>query len=135
MTTRADSRSEQDPMLLPERDAPYVLKDVYEKGDPENPRTEIVLQWNDGCLMFRVDEDTDSLSAEFLDAPSLVSHRRISSEPPWDQYIGKECGWTWVAINQQGYCDSALLSFQGIVPSVMLHVIASAIQFFVISKP
>lgn len=54
----------------------------------------------------------------------------LAASEPWQKLIGKECGWTWVTINQQGYRDGVLLSFSGIVPSVMLHVIASSIEVF-----
>lgn len=47
---------------------------------------------------------------------------------PWSSFIGKHFGWGWVTVNQQGYCDGLLLSFGGIIPSVVLNVIASSIK-------
>jgi hypothetical protein len=119
------------PALLPERENPYVLRDVYERmtGDC---RAELILQWDGGYLLFRADIDTDSLEVEFQEgglAPTR-KNRSLRSASPWNEYIGKECGWTWLAINQQGYCDSALFSFDGIVPCVLLNVMASSINVF-----
>lgn len=123
------------PALLPEREAPYLLRDVYERMT-EGCRAELILQWNDGYLLFRADIDTDSLEAEFQEgslAPGR-KYRSLRSASPWSEYLGKECGWTWLAVNQQGYCDSALLSFDGILPCVLLNVMASSINVFSILR-
>jgi hypothetical protein len=50
------------------------------------------------------------------------------------ELMGKELGWTWAATNQQGYCDSVMMSFEGIIPTVLLHVIASSIEVFTITS-
>lgn len=119
------------PALLPDRESPYVLRDVYERIT-EGCRAELILQWDDGYLLFRADIDMDSLEAEYQEGglASGRKYRSLRSTSPWSEYIGKECGWTWLAINQQGYCDSALLSFDGIVPCVLLNVMASSINVF-----
>ena len=52
---------------------------------------------------------------------------------PWNDLIGKPFGWGWVTVNKQGYCDGLLLSFDGIVPQVVLDVIASSIKVDTIS--
>lgn len=205
------------PVLLPPREEPYLLQDVYELARDEC-RSEIVLELSDGYLQFRADEDFDSLAIEFYPGefdptPEHVSFssyqkltgnetdilkalaqgkktkqklqalglqatakilgaitqenygkqggglagrdlikptgkrvrgsiqyeitpdgRKALAAAPWKKFLGKELGWTWVAINQQGYCDSIMVSFSGIVPTVLLHVIASSIEVFSISR-
>lgn len=119
------------PALLPDREEPYVLRDVYERII-EGCRGELVLQWNDGCLFFRADTETDSLEAEFHEGAFTPAgnYRSLRSRSPWKDCLGKSCGWTWLAIDQEGYWDGALLSFDGIVPNVLLNVTASSIGVF-----
>jgi hypothetical protein len=210
MTVIASHLAGDNLLLLPAREAPYLLQDVYEFVK-DGCRSEIVLQWSEGYLLFRADEDTDSLEFDFhhgkfepsgdhdplgsyeglsdserdvlnelakgpktkqqlgarakllgaftredfgkqgggLLRRSLVTGKRLGrniqyeittsgrkalAAAPWKRLISKECGWTWMAINQQGYCDSAMLSFDGIVPTVLLHVIASSIELFTITR-
>jgi len=111
--------------LLPARDEPYLLREVYELLE-DTCRTEVVLQMEDSYLLVRVDEDTDALdyefsSGEFFPGPN---HQPAS----WKNQLGSECDWTWTAVNQQGYMDSILLSFDGVVPTVLLHGIATSIE-------
>ncbi len=210
MTVLASHLAVDNLLRLPAREAPYLLQEVYESVKDEC-RSEIVLQWSEGYLLFRADEDTDSLDFDFhpgkfepsADHGSFGSYEGLSDSEwdilkelvkgpktkqqlgatakilgattrdgfgkqggglqgrgliigkrlgrniqyeitatgqkalavvPWKRLIGKECGWTWMALNQQGYCDSAMLSFEGIVPTVLLHAIASSIELFTIRR-
>ncbi|HEY2910374.1 MAG TPA: DUF6334 family protein [Gemmataceae bacterium] len=54
--------------------------------------------------------------------------RRALASALWNTLIGKNCEWSWVAWNQQGYRDSLMLSFDGAVPTVLLCVMASSIE-------
>ncbi len=121
----------RNPVLLPDREEPYVLRNVYERMI-EGCRGELVLQWDGGCLFFRADTETDSLEAEFHDGAFTPSdkYRSLRSCKPWSGCLGKSCGWTWLAVDQEGYWDGALLSFDGIVPNVLLSVTASSICVF-----
>ena len=59
----------------------------------------------------------------------------VSSNEPWVNFIGKVFGWGWITLNQQGYCDGVLLSFEQVVfPEVALNVIASSIKVGVVTK-
>jgi len=123
-----------DPLLLPPRDAPYVLHDVLEKT-VYGCRDELILNLGDCFLRFGVDDDTDTITSEFRPLPfrAKKGYQSIPSAKPWKKYLGKECGWTWLAWNQQGYLDSVLLSFDGIEPNVLLQTIASSIDVFMVS--
>lgn len=52
----------------------------------------------------------------------------ISNRQPWSDVIGKQFGWGWVTVNQQGYLDGVLLSLNGIVPEILINVVASEIK-------
>ena len=50
-------------------------------------------------------------------------------------FTPKTFGWGWVAIDQQGYCDGLLLSFEAIVfPEIVLNVVASSIKVGAVTK-
>jgi hypothetical protein len=123
-----------DPLLLPPREVPYVLHDVLEKR-VYGFRAELILDLGDSFLRFGVDNDWDTITSQFQASPfrAKKAYRSIQSDKPWKKYIGKECGWTWLAWNQQGYLDSVLISFEGIEPNVLLNTIGSSIEIFAIS--
>ncbi len=131
MTTVANALNARNSLLLPERDRPYIVRGVFAHL-VDRCRNEFVLDLGDCHLRVRVNEDDDSLRPEFLDTTfdPRSGYDILNSATPWDGVLGKECGWTWVGINQQGYTDSVILSFAGIVPTVLLHVIASSIHVF-----
>lgn len=215
MTAVASNVMGDSGLLLPDREGAYLLQDVFELVK-DDCRLELVLQFSEGYLLFRADEDSDSLcfgfhSGEFDSSPDygsfgsynkLTDHeadilkalaqgkktkqkllalglqgiakilgaarrpgfgkqgggllrrgliiekhlgrknqyeitaagRKALVAAPWKKLLGKELGWTWVAINQQGYRDSVMLSFDGIVPTILLHVIASSIEVFTIAR-
>jgi hypothetical protein len=134
MNDLARHPQDADPLLLPPRETPYVLEDVLERM-VEGCRDELILNLGDSFLQFGVDIDTDTITSQFQPRPfrARKGYRSIQSARPWNKYVGKECGWTWLAWNQQGYLDSVLLSFDGIEPNVLLQTIASSIDVFVIS--
>jgi Family of unknown function (DUF6334) len=127
--------NDADPMLLPNREAPYVLQDVFEKF-VDGCRDELILDLGDCFHRFRVDIDTDEIGGEFHAAPFLAKKgfRSIRGTAPWKKYIKKECGWTWLARNQQGYLDTILLSFDVVIPNLLLYGLASSIEVFVIKR-
>src|SRR6516225_4136182 len=51
-------------MLLPDREQPYLLQDVWELVR-DDCRLELILQFSDGHLLFRADEDNDSICFDF----------------------------------------------------------------------
>jgi Family of unknown function (DUF6334) len=96
----------------------------------------IALRFPAGMLAIAADADTDTVEvryheAETFDKAGLV---RVSAHPPWSSLIGQCFGWGWSTINQQGYQDGVLLSFDGLVPSVMLLVAASSFRVCVVNE-
>jgi hypothetical protein len=123
------------PVLVPDRDAQYRLRGVYE-SIVDGCRDELVLAFDGASLTFRADPDTDTLESRFAGTEFRPSpdHRPLSGSA-FDRAAGTELGWSWLALNQQGYCDSALLSFGGITPNILVHVIGSSIRVFGIDVP
>jgi hypothetical protein len=58
----------------------------------------------------------------------------INDVQPWATNIGKSIGWNWVAVNQQGYMDSVLISFGCVVPEIAIFAVASGLQVHSISR-
>lgn len=118
------------PALVPDREEGYRLVGVYETVVDEC-RVELILAFDGGTLTLRADPDFDTVESRF-DPPGLESKagRQPCSGTAFDRFVGAELGWSWLAVNQQGYCDTAMLSFNGVVPNVMAHVIASSIDVY-----
>jgi hypothetical protein len=96
----------------------------------EGSLDKLVFDFGSNALIVSADESDDSIElsvsavADSHEAGSVnVSHRE-----PWSGFIGTSFGWGWLTVNQQGYCDGLLLSFGGIVPQIVLNVIASTIK-------
>ncbi len=121
------------PALMPDRDTAYRLQGVYEVVI-DGCRDQLVLAFDGASLTFRADPDLDTLESRFESSnfQPTAEHRPLTS-PVFTRFVGAEFGWSWLAWNQQGYCDSALLSFGGITPGIVIHVIASSIRVYGIS--
>lgn len=119
-----------DPLLLPPRETPYFLSDVLEKM-VDGCRDELILNLGDCFLRFGVDIDTDSVTSQFQPLPfrGKKGHASVQPARPWEKHLRKKLGWTWFAVNQQGYMDSVLSSFDGIGPNVLLQALASSMKF------
>jgi hypothetical protein len=104
-----------------------VLRSVHER-ELDGCIDRLVLVFSDKLLAFQVDEDDDTLSVQVRDAVTPNGKFARIRAGFWPQLVGKAFGWGWVTVNQQGYCDGALLSFDGIVPNVSLGVVASSIK-------
>ena len=98
--------------------------------------------YQDECLdkvVLEFDQVALAVEAEPSD-DTIVVHRQsnsvrhssgwidVSQSTQWNAFIGKSFGWGWIIINQQDALDRVLLSFDGIVPQVMLIVMASSIH-------
>jgi len=120
--------------FLPDREAPYVLKHVYERI-VDGCRQDMIFDFGDSHLFVHVDEDTDSFVVDFVDSVFFpeAACSKIDSTAPWHRWLGKECGWTWTAHNSQGYLDSFMMSFDGVVPNVLIYAIASSAEVYLIT--
>jgi hypothetical protein len=90
----------------------------------------IIFDFGQISMIVAADENDDSIDLTVADTPDLrnLGGDETSHLEPWNNLIGKPFGWGWVTINQQGYSDGLLLSFGGIVPQIILNVMASSIK-------
>lgn len=102
----------------------------------ESP-TIIFLDFGSKCLAVRADGEDDTVEFWSLD-PGLsgsIAKSDASGMFPWKAFIGREFGWGWVTVNQQGYLDGIVLSFGGITPQVLITVVASSLKVAEIGIP
>lgn len=97
----------------------------------------LILDFGSISLVAVADKDDDSIDLELTSAGDFHNAERVdaSQTEPWKSFIGKPFGWGWITVNQQGYCDGLLLSFEGIVPQLVLNVVASSIKVARITGP
>lgn len=96
----------------------------------ESSLSRIILGFKTSSLVIqaRAGDDTIDLQAEASIQIDLTGGLDASNNSPWNALIGMEFGWGWLTINQQGYCDGVLLSFQGIRPQVFICVEGSSLK-------
>jgi hypothetical protein len=51
----------------------------------------------------------------------------------WAKFLGKPLFWVWVMVGQGGYLDGLIISFGGMIPDVLLTVVASSIKVATVS--
>ena len=106
---------------------PETLGAVYENIS-DGCRDALVLQFTTRSLLFRATAEDDTIGVLCEEAAlDMSSWSRVDASEPWKSLVGTVFGWGWVTINQQGYCDGVLLSFDGLVPTVLLCVLGSSI--------
>jgi hypothetical protein len=90
----------------------------------------VVLDFDTVSLIVVADGNDDSIDITATDTTEVRNPDCVDGShlEPWNNFIGRPFGWGWITINQQGYCDGLLLSFGGIVPQLVLNVIASSIK-------
>lgn len=90
----------------------------------------LILDFGEKLLIVIADQDDDSVDLSAVESNHYhyldsVDQTHLS---PWCNCVGRVFGWGWITINQQGYCDGILLSFEGIDPSVIINVMASSFR-------
>ena len=96
----------------------------------------IVLGFDQDSLLVEAEPYDDTITIHLISNNDRSTDGWIdaSHSKPWSSFIGKTFGWGWITINQQGYIDGILLSFDGIWPQVMLNVMASSIKESIIHQ-
>jgi hypothetical protein len=92
----------------------------------------IMLKFETEALVIKAVADDDSVQLFRVPNGELAQLLQHAEPPPcvFAKYVGQEFGWGWIAVNQQNYLDGVLLSFNGIVPNLLLNVIASSLHVF-----
>lgn len=96
----------------------------------------LLLDFGAKALVVSANADLDTIEFRAGESGATEPEGELSIADPviWSPYIGKPFGWGWVTINQQGYCDGLLLSFEGIQPNILLNVMASEIKMCAVNK-
>lgn len=112
-----------------------LLREVYEL-ETDGCLEALALVFTTKVLTFKANEDDDTITIRSGGAKEFGARRsfRKSRSPVWKSFIGKSFGWGWITVNQQGYCDGALLSFDGLTPGVLLEVVASSIKMSTVTS-
>ena len=103
------------------------LVDVLERLD-DGQCDSVALVFSTQALILKANGDNDTIVVATVPANEPLSGFRPSLDPTWARLRGKEFGWGWVTVNQQGYCDGVLLSFETLEPCVLINVIASSLK-------
>jgi len=114
---------------------PVRLEGVYEKVE-DTCRLAIMLKFEKKVLVLVADADHDTVVAYCEDADSvdLAGYVCINARSPWQTLLGQFFGWGWATINQQGYPDGVMLSFDGVTPRILLSVVASSLHAYAIDE-
>lgn len=105
------------------------VRSVWESRE-DRDITSIYAQTESGWLRIAVDADDDTIDLTLV--PQATNGAiEVSKLAPWRSCIGKQFGWGWLGINQQGYLDSVFLSFGSDIPQLCITAQASAL---IISK-
>lgn len=118
----------------------FIMREPFQQmeGEPLKAVHELVVE---GCLikyffigtehalLIAADVNDDTVEVHLTSPDKLpVTVKNVSAVDPWKSLIGRSFGWCSMTINQQGYCDGVLMSFDGVFPQVFLTVIASSIK-------
>ena len=110
-----------------------AVRKIHEEGC----FTKLILGFGSVTFVVTAEQD-DSVAYEIFSTagdPASLGGVDVSSEEPWRHFLGKNFSWGWVTVNQQGYSDGVMLSFEEIVfPEVVVNVIASSLEVGRVSR-
>ncbi len=90
----------------------------------------IVLDFGPHSIVIAADFKDDSLGFTIVDPQTNDDPKGVdvTNSQPWASLLGKPFVWAWMAVDQRGYIDGLLISFSGMIPQVLLTVVASSIK-------
>jgi hypothetical protein len=95
----------------------------------------IIFEFDEVSLLVEAETDYDTIAVRCIGNDKLSDYSTLAgSTDLWNPFIGKPFMWGWITINQQNYLDGILLSFDTIVPNILLNVAASSIEVRPIRK-
>ncbi len=102
-------------------------------GDAEDGEVLLLVFGND-ALSLKSDPDQDTLVVVFGPVGDTGDLDDLTGDAPWSRFIGKPFFWGWLTVNQQGYTDGALISFDGVIPEVGVNVVASSLEIVLLTR-
>lgn len=109
-----------------------ALKAVLQNDDEDGES--ILLVFGVDALRLKSDPDADRLSISFGPLGNVDEFDDLTGDAPWSRFIGKDFFWGWLAVNQKGEVDGALLSFDGVLPEVGVSVVASSLETVIVTR-
>ncbi len=92
----------------------------------EESVTVLVLDFGSKSLVIEAEAEDDTITISI--GTAAAPGDAINDQQPWIDLVGKPMGWGWVIVNQQGYFDGVLLSFSGVIPQLLITVVASSLK-------
>ncbi len=100
-----------------------AVREIYENGC----LCELALIFSSGSFLVTAIAVDDTIGIVFSEKQQVGTD--VTHNEPWNTFIGGKAGLCWLAMNQQGYLDSVLLSFRAVVsPEVAITVVASELK-------
>jgi hypothetical protein len=97
---------------------------------------EVQLVLSSCSLRFSVDIDTDEIVCDLLSQNGILreENKKWVKIKSLEKFLGSEIGWLWLSRSWLGYVDTAMLSFAGIEPNVIMMGMASKINIYGVTK-
>ena len=106
------------------------------RGLIEDELVELEFDFESKVFLVRANGEDDTVDFWSVDAAKhKLSENYVGGNFPWETHVGKKFGWGWAVVNQQGYLDGILLSFEGITPQLLILVVASSLKVSLIEPP
>lgn len=111
-----------------------IVEEVYERNSP-GCREALALKLTTKVLLFSADpaDDTITVNCESAAAFGFAGLERAASAV-LRSLVGRTFFWGWATVNQQGYSDGVMLSFDHLYPAVLVNVIASSLAVFSVTE-
>jgi len=118
------------PMLTPFHEVSGLALETVEEIWEDGSLVRISLSFVSKTLHITADADDDTVDLTVETIPGLECRqtRNPDCSTPWNDFLHQEFGWGSVTINQNGYIDGLLLSFDGIIPQLIVNVFASSLK-------
>lgn len=94
----------------------------------------IFLVFDRAALCLKSDPEFDRVTVGYGPLDDVDDCDELTADTPWSRFIGKPFFWGWLTVNQQGFVDGVLVSFDGVLPEVGVSVVASSLETVLITR-
>jgi len=91
---------------------------------------EFIIRFGESHLRISVDLNRD----EILVSSKTEHVEKFAAIESLSYCVGKEFGWSWVAVNSNGYVDCVMFSFSVLSPEICLVAESSALNLYYLSN-
>jgi hypothetical protein len=125
-TTKQETAKALFPLLSVFHQVSGALPETVRQIVSEESITVLILDFGSKTLVIEGEAEDDTVAISI--GTGAARGGAINDPQPWIDLIGKPMGWGWVTVNQQGYLDGVLLSFGGVIPQLLITVVASSLK-------